>query len=386
MTLMHEIGAMTSRRRFLRLTGSAALAAALAHKAPSARADAAGVWRNRNPDMAYRRLGRTGYMISEVICGGNTISPVNFEHVNAAIDMGLNYLDTAPAYGSGASEQGYSKVLKDKRDQVFLATKVSLWASNRNELFQKIFESLPASEQRKLKNDAREELEKRHALDENYLLNYFAGQRPALEASALSNVMERRFGDRVDRRKEYKSTIIRSVEESLQRLGTDHVDLLNCPHGANSYEEVTRFPEIFEAFETLKTAGKVAHLGVSSHSDPAGVLQGAIDAKVYSMGMVAFNILNRPYVEPALEKAQQADLGVIAMKVARPIHHGRNNGQPNDPRRVAVIEEAIPGKLKTPLKCYLWALRNSKIAAVNSEMKNIAMVRDNLPLAGRVKA
>ena len=47
--------------------------------------------------MSYRRLGRTNYMISEVICGGNTIAPDNFRHVEEAIERGLNYLDTAPA-------------------------------------------------------------------------------------------------------------------------------------------------------------------------------------------------------------------------------------------------------------------------------------------------
>ncbi len=42
----------------------------------------------------------------------------------------------------------------------------------------------------------------------------------------------------------------------------------------------------------------------------------------------------------------------------------------------------LPGPLKVPHKAYLWALRNSLISAVNSEMINQRMVDENLPLAG----
>src|SRR5579885_2462016 len=89
---------MQNRREFLTATAAAALAQILPTKADSAPANSAGEWRNRQSGIAYRRLGRTGYMISEVVMGGNTIAPDNYEHVLAALDRGLNYLDTAPAY------------------------------------------------------------------------------------------------------------------------------------------------------------------------------------------------------------------------------------------------------------------------------------------------
>ena len=55
-------------------------------------------WRNKQPGMHYRRLGRTGLMISEVISGGDPITSSNYQHLNLALEMGLNYLDMAPAY------------------------------------------------------------------------------------------------------------------------------------------------------------------------------------------------------------------------------------------------------------------------------------------------
>lgn len=369
------------RRAFLTGT-SVTLAAALRSKADAADERDGVEWRNRNPEMAYRRLGRTNYMVSEIICGGNTIAPNNCRHVEEAIERGLNYLDTAPAYGRGRSELGYAKVIAgSKRDRVFVNTKVSVWNSNRNEIFRKIYDNLSDAEQAKIRTKVRDELERRRALDPDHICHYFAGQQRALEASVLSNVMEPAYGHRIDRPAEYRQRLLDSVESSLRALQTDYLDLLMVPHAANSAYEVTAFPEVFEAFEVLRKSGKVRHFAVSSHSDPGGVLEGAVKSGQYSAAMIAYNIVNHAYVDAALDLAAEADVGVVAMKVARPCHHGRGNGEPNDPRRVAMIEKAVPGDLKVPQKCYLWVLRDPRIAAVNSEMKSSEMVAENLPLA-----
>jgi aryl-alcohol dehydrogenase-like predicted oxidoreductase len=371
----------TNRREFLTLAGSAAFAAALARKAAAAPAPN-GEWRNKRPDLSYRRLGRTNFMISEIICGGNTISPTNYKHVVEAFDMGLNYFDTAAAYGGGQSELGYAKALKEVgRENVFLTSKASPWVGDRNAELRKIFDSLPEAEQKKLHAEAHEQLLARRALDEDYLCNYFGAQQPALEASALANVVEKKHGANIDRRL-YKQRVLDSVNASLRRLETDHLDILMAPHAANTYSEVHDFPEVFEAFEQLKKDGKARFLGATGHSDPAGVIEGAADSGRYDAVMVAYNIVNGSYVGKALDKARQADLGVIAMKVARPVNHGRNNGLPNDPRRVAMVEKWMPDpELHVAQKCYLWALSDERIAACNSELINLDLVKMNLPLA-----
>jgi aryl-alcohol dehydrogenase-like predicted oxidoreductase len=379
---MGNMIAETNRREFLTLAGSAALTVALSRKADAAE-NPHGEWRNKRPRLSYRRLGRTNMMISEIICGGNTISPANYKHVVAAFDIGLNYFDTAAAYGNGQSELGYAKALKEVgRDNVFLTSKASPWAGDRNAALKKIYDSLPEAEQKKLHAEAHEELVRRGALDADYLCNYFGGQQPALEASVLANIVEKYHGGKIDRPRQYKQVMIDSVNASLKRLETDHVDIVMCPHAANSYAEVHDFPEVFEAFEQLKKDGKARFLGASSHSDPAGVIEGAADSGAYDAVMVAYNIVNGRYLDKALDKAKQADLGVIAMKVARPVNHGRNNGQPNDPRRVEMIEKWMPDpKLHVAQKCYLWALSDARIAACNSEMVSLDLVKMNVPLA-----
>jgi predicted aldo/keto reductase-like oxidoreductase len=374
---------MQSRRQFLSAAAQAALATALAGKCDASPEDGAGEWRNKQPGMAYRRLGRTNFQVSEIAMGGNTISPQNYEHVLAALDRGLNYLDTAPAYGQGKSEQGYAKVIKARdRDQFFLNSKISLWDINRNSLYQNIFDSLPGAEQDKFKGRVIDYIAESQAVKPEYFLNYFEGQRAELESAALSNVMEQEYGRRIDRGKNYKELILKSVDQSLARLGTDHLDLMMCPHGANTGYELKNFPEVFEAFEILKKAGKVRHLGVSAHTDPAGVLDAAVDSKVYSVAMVAYNIVNHSRIDAALARAKRSDLGVLAMKVARPVNPG--NGAA-DPARVKLIEDAVAGPLKVPQKAYLWALKNPGITAAVSELVTQQMVDDNLPLAGAKK-
>src|SRR5260370_31801371 len=116
--------------------------------------------------------------------------------------------------------------------------------------------------------------------------------------------MEREYGRQIGRGKNYKQLILKSVDDSLARLGTDHLDLMMCPHGANTPYELQNFPEIFEAFEVVKKAGKVRYLGVSSHTNPAAVLNSASDSQGFSFTMVAYTAGNHSRLDPGLAKAK----------------------------------------------------------------------------------
>lgn len=77
-----------------------------------------------------RVLGKTGVKVSALILGGVVAmkeAPTARFHpaelANAALDAGINYFDTAPAYGNGQSERNYGEVLETRRNEVFLATK-----------------------------------------------------------------------------------------------------------------------------------------------------------------------------------------------------------------------------------------------------------------------
>lgn len=78
--------------------------------------------------MLFRRLGRTGLHVSELSYGaarGATPDPASFiATVHAAIDGGVNFIDTADVYGDGRSEKIVARVVADRSEQVYVATKM----------------------------------------------------------------------------------------------------------------------------------------------------------------------------------------------------------------------------------------------------------------------
>ena len=80
--------------------------------------------------MEYRPLGRTGVQVSKLCLGtmmfgawGNTDHDDSVRIIHAALDAGINFVDTADVYSAGESEEIVGKALKGRRDDVVLATK-----------------------------------------------------------------------------------------------------------------------------------------------------------------------------------------------------------------------------------------------------------------------
>ena len=79
--------------------------------------------------MLYRNLGRSGLKVSVIGLGTNRFGgkvdlPTTKNIIDAALDRGVNFLDTADVYQGGRSEENIGKALKGKRDKVVIATKV----------------------------------------------------------------------------------------------------------------------------------------------------------------------------------------------------------------------------------------------------------------------
>ncbi len=80
--------------------------------------------------MEYRPLGRTGVQVSKLCLGtmmfgawGNSDHEDSIRIIHAALDAGINFVDTADVYSAGESEEIVGKALKGRRDDVVLATK-----------------------------------------------------------------------------------------------------------------------------------------------------------------------------------------------------------------------------------------------------------------------
>lgn len=120
-----------SRRGFLGASLAAAAAAGL-----RAERTAAGPAAGQAPQAAtpakpplkireYRRLGRTGFKVSDISVGGGPLSNDNV--LRAALDAGINYIDTAEHYERGGSERTIGRVLETHpRDSFFITTKLNI--------------------------------------------------------------------------------------------------------------------------------------------------------------------------------------------------------------------------------------------------------------------
>jgi aryl-alcohol dehydrogenase-like predicted oxidoreductase len=366
---------MTSRRSFLATTALAPLAA---------QTPADGEWRNRQAGMAYRRLGRTNMMVSEIVSGGDPIRLDNYEHLNLALEMGLNYLDMAPAYNKGDTELAYGKLIagSSRRGKVFLTTKISNFGGLRNRMYRDIFNGLPGEKQTALQQRADEM--RRASLGEKpgYFMEYYPGQRNQWAPTWLSNAMMPDYAHRVEGSQEFRKMIRETLEGSLKRVGTDHFDIVMCPHGACVREELDN-PHTYETFLELKKEGKVRFLGVSSHNDPAGILRRATELGHYDVVMMAYNVINGGYLEQAMIDAHAKNIGMIAMKAAHAVATHHKALQPIPQWRVDKVNRIVPGDMKAPMKAYLWALQNPRLTAVNSNLWDATFVRENLSLAGK---
>src|SRR5208282_4079295 len=81
--------------------------------------------------MRYRNLGRTGWKVSEISFGawaiGGTWGTVDDREslaaLHRAIDLGVNFIDTADVYGDGHSEQLVGQLRRERSEKIFVATK-----------------------------------------------------------------------------------------------------------------------------------------------------------------------------------------------------------------------------------------------------------------------
>jgi len=158
-------------------------------------------WRNRQGGMVYRQLGRTGFMVSEIVFGTERIKPDNIRPLEAALERGVNFFDTAPQYGKGASETAIGKVLSTSsiREKVFLATKLSPLPGYRNSLYREIFDGLPAAKQEAFRKRALE-LRRNSGIEKpGYFLTYWPNQSRQLDGVFLSDAMMEEYGENVER-------------------------------------------------------------------------------------------------------------------------------------------------------------------------------------------
>jgi aryl-alcohol dehydrogenase-like predicted oxidoreductase len=174
--------------------------------------------------MEYRPLGKSGIDASVIGFGawaiggwmwGGTSESDAIAAVHAAIESGINLIDTAPVYGFGTSEEIVGKAITDRRDSVVLATKCGMvWHTDKGD------HAFDSDEQR-IRNGA----------DERHVYKYLGPESIRYE-----------------------------VEQSLRRLGVETIDL----YQTHWQESTTPREDTMAVLLKLKEEGKIRAIGVSN--------------------------------------------------------------------------------------------------------------------------
>lgn len=211
--------------------------------------------------MQYRILGRTGLKVSEIGFGGAPAGIADYletwdsaavkerasvvSAIRRALDVGLNYLDTAPGYGTGLGEEIFGEAMAGRRDAVILATKT--------------------------------------------------GARDPVG-------------------------IVASVEESLRRLGTDWVDVLQFHGGWYPAEDLEKILAQggLEAYQRLREQGKVRFLGFTAEG-PSGGVSELIGTDAFDVLQCRYNLLYQhpcDFINDAgiIREAKARNMGVVTMR------------------------------------------------------------------------
>ncbi|MEG3627410.1 aldo/keto reductase [Streptomyces poriticola] len=226
--------------------------------------------------MEYTQLGRTGLKVSRLVLGTMNFGPQTDEPdshaiMDAALDAGINFLDTANVYGWGENKGRTESIIGSwfaqgggRRDKVVLATKM--------------YASMATDGGPAWPNHDR--------------------------LSALN--------------------IRRAVDASLKRLQTDHIDLYQFHH----IDRATPFEEIWQAIDVLIQQGKVLYVGSSNF--PGYKIAQANETAARRGGTIGliseqclYNLAERRAEMEVIPAAQEYGLGVIPWS---PLHGGLLGG------------------------------------------------------------
>jgi aryl-alcohol dehydrogenase-like predicted oxidoreductase len=209
--------------------------------------------------MRYRRLGKAGFEVSEISYGAWGIGGVQWlggtdaeaaQALRRAIELGLNFIDTALAYGDGHSEQLVGRAVREAGTRIHVASKVP----PKNQLW------------------------------------------PARRGIAIDQVFPYGY-------------VIECTEQSLRNLGLDVLDLQQLHVWSPDWFESDDWRR---AFRDLKESGKVQSVGVSINDhDPDSALE-LVRSGMVDVVQVIYNIFDQGPERRLLPLAAEMDVGVIA--------------------------------------------------------------------------
>ena len=307
--------------------------------------------------MEYRTLGQSGIKVSELAFGawaiggwlwGGADSKDAIKAIETAIDHGMTTIDTAAVYGFGLSEELVGKAIKGKRARVQILTKFGLsWNEKKGEFF-------------------------------------FASQD-----NAGKDVNIYRYSS--------KEKVISDCDQSLKRLGTDHIDLYQI-HWA---DPTTPVSETMEALEILIKKGKIRAGAVCNYS--LELMTEAEKTFAIASNQVAYSMVNRAIEKDIVTHCIGNKIGILAYSpLQRGLLTGKikqghkfNDGdsrpttiyykEPNLSRILQLTDnlKEIADELKVTLSQLVlnWTIQQPGITCALAGARNAVQVLDNVKAA-----
>ena len=228
--------------------------------------------------MEYRKLGETSLKITPIAFGawaaggwmwGGTDQQEAVAAIRRSVELGVTTIDTAPVYGFGLSEQIVGEAIRGMRDRVEILTKFGMrWDTTRGQF---AFDS----------QDAQGKPAK---------IYKYAG----------------------------RDSVVRECEESLKRLGTDYIDLLQI----HWPDPTTPIDETFEAVSRLLDAGKIRAAGVSNYN--AEQLAAARRTMPIASNQVPYSMVKRDIEADVVPYCLAHNVGILAYS---PLQRGLLTGK-----------------------------------------------------------
>ena len=163
-----------------------------------------------------------------------------------------------------------------------------------------------------------------------------------------------------------KEGALKDLDTSLKELGMDYVDIWYL-HGKSKADQIT--PELMDAQNEAKKAGKIRFAGVSLHSGHQEVIPHAAKLNHFDVVLTTYNFAMEPFMEGLIKTLKDANIGVVAMKVMA----GGQRSKDEKTKGVLSRQGASLAALK-------WVLRNKDLATT------IPSITDNDQFAENLKA
>jgi aryl-alcohol dehydrogenase-like predicted oxidoreductase len=155
--------------------------------------------------------------------------------------------------------------------------------------------------------------------------------------------------------------VLDDIDDSLRRLRTDHIHVFlafQVSSPSDLHVEV-----LYEAFERARQAGKVGHLGLSSHAGGAqSIMNAAIDDGRIEVFCIKYDFVSYPDQETILRRAAERGIGTVVFKT-------------NAGNRQNEIEDLEAGGLSFQQATVKWALTNPDVSSVAVTMTNFDTIR-----------